>query len=91
MIRSYYMISLGGLEKANFHVGESILINGATGALGVGTLFMALAIGASRVVLVGRDEPTLAALVQIDPKRISAVNSTAADFKEQLKQKGGGM
>lgn len=48
--------------KANLQAGESVLITGATGAVGQVAVQAAVALGASKVVAAGRDQDTLARL-----------------------------
>lgn len=44
------------LDQAGFRAGQSVLVNGAAGALGLWTVQLALALGAARVVAVDRAE-----------------------------------
>ena len=75
---SYYAIQRGCFEP-----GQSVIVNGATGVLGVGTVRLLLDIGAARVIAVGRRRDILNGLEELDPKRVKAVewqeNRTEAD------------
>ncbi|CAN7799659.1 alcohol dehydrogenase catalytic domain-containing protein [Paraburkholderia hospita] len=54
--------------KAGPHT--SVLINGATGTLGVGATLLALAMGVPKILAVARNEKLLAAIKELNPKRI---------------------
>ncbi len=69
---NYCGIAYGGLLKAGFRPGQSAIINGATGNLGSAAVLVALAMGASRVVAVGRKQASLESLTGLD-KRVSVV------------------
>jgi NADPH:quinone reductase-like Zn-dependent oxidoreductase len=49
-------------ERAHFVAGETVLINGATGASGMLAVQIAKHLGAAKVIATGRHRPTLAAL-----------------------------
>lgn len=70
---SYLTIAYGGLQRGRFGEGQTLVVMGATGGLGAASVLLALALGAFRVVAVGRDGETLARLVALDPKRVVAV------------------
>ncbi|MEM7172342.1 MAG: zinc-binding dehydrogenase [Pseudomonadota bacterium] len=55
-------------EKAGFKPGQSAVVLGATGQLGVSAVLVALALGAERVVAVGRSQERLAAFSDLDPR-----------------------
>ena len=50
-----------------------MIVNGATGVLGVGTVRLLLDVGAARVIAVGRRRDILKGLEELDPKRVKAV------------------
>jgi len=52
----------GGLKRAKLAGGQTVIVNGATGYFGSGAVLTALALGAARVVAVGRNAAALAAL-----------------------------
>jgi alcohol dehydrogenase len=66
----YLGTAYSALRKAGIHAGSSVLINGATGTLGVGAVLLALAMGATRIFCVARKRPLLERLRAIDPQRI---------------------
>jgi len=73
VVIGYMGISYGALLKGGFKAGQVIVVNGATGTLGSSTVLLALAMGASRIIIVGRDESALKSLQQLDPKRVFPV------------------
>ncbi len=70
----YLAIPYGGLKKGQLRPGQQVIVNGATGGLGAAAILVALAMGASRIIAVGRDRATLTRLEQLDPQRIVAVS-----------------
>lgn len=54
-----YLVPYGGLLAADLRAGESLLVSGATGNFGSAAVAVGLAMGASRVVAVGRDRRIL--------------------------------
>jgi alcohol dehydrogenase len=66
-------IPYGGLLKSGLRPGQTAIIGGATGNLGAAAVLVALAMGAAKVVAVGRDEEAMAALETINPQRVVAV------------------
>lgn len=56
------VVPYGGLKRADLRGGQTIVINGASGYFGSGAVMTALALGAGRVVAVGRNADALAAL-----------------------------
>lgn len=67
-----------GLLRADFRPGATVLINGATGLVGSSGVLLALAMGAGRIVAMGRNTVVLDELRQLDDKRIVTV-STATE------------
>jgi len=67
---SHLAIPYGGLLRGELRPSQTVVINGATGSFGARAVLVALALGAARVVAVGRDQATLASLVALDPKRV---------------------
>ena len=56
------IVPFGGLQRTGLRGGETILINGATGYFGSGAVMLAVAMGAGRVVAVGRKPQVLESL-----------------------------
>ncbi len=71
----YLGTSYSALKKFGILAGKSVIINGATGTLGVGAVLFALAMGISRIYAVARGKTLLERLKQLDPKRIETFSS----------------
>lgn len=56
------IVPFGGLQRSGLRGGETIIVNGATGFFGSGAVMLAVAMGAGRVVAVGRRIEALEAL-----------------------------
>jgi threonine dehydrogenase-like Zn-dependent dehydrogenase len=61
------------LKRARLHSGEIVLVNGASGITGIGTVLSALAMGAAQIIAVARNPTRLERVRAIDPKRISTI------------------
>jgi threonine dehydrogenase-like Zn-dependent dehydrogenase len=61
------------LKRARLHSGEIVLVNGASGITGIGTVLSALAMGAAQVIAVARNPARLERVAAIDPKRIAMI------------------
>jgi alcohol dehydrogenase len=81
---SQMTVGYRALKRARLHSGETVIINGATGITGIGTVLSALAMGAARVIAVARNPVRLEQLRAIDPKRIETV---ALSKGESISQK----
>lgn len=71
----YLGTGYSGLRRAGVSSGTTVLINGISGTLGLGTALFALALGARKVLGVGRDLERLAHVKAIDPGRIEVLSS----------------
>lgn len=69
---SYLNIAAGGLNRAPLHFSQTLVVNGATGGLGSAAVLVGLAMGAAKVIAVGRNKEQLKTLEQID-KRVIGV------------------
>jgi len=68
------IVPFGGLQRSGLRGGDTIIINGATGYFGSGAVLLALAMGAARVVAVGRKQDALETLRNgLGPRVIPAV------------------
>src|SRR3954470_6090756 len=67
------LVPYGGFLAANLQAGETVLVNGATGAFGSAAVAVALGMGAQCVVATGRNEKTLADLVRRFGARVQTV------------------
>jgi alcohol dehydrogenase len=56
------IVPFGGLQRAGLRGGRTIIVNGATGYFGSGAVMLAVAMGAARVVAVGRKQAALETL-----------------------------
>ena len=73
------IVPFGGLQRSGLRGGQTIIINGATGYFGSGAVMLAVAMGAGRVVAVGRKQAALEALREtFGPRIIPAVVSGEA-------------
>jgi alcohol dehydrogenase len=78
------IVPFGGLERASLRGGDTIIVNGATGFFGSGAVLLAVAMGAARVVAVGRKQDALEALREaLGPRVIPAV-VTGSDAAKDL-------
>ena len=66
----YLGTAYGALDRADAGPTTTVLINGATGTLGVGAILLALAMGVPKVLAVARNEKILATLQALAPNRI---------------------
>lgn len=87
----YLGTSYSGLRKMNFGRGQTLLVDGGTGTLGVGTVLLALAMGASSVFATGRDRQRLERLKALDPSRVHAIAPDAGSVTDQVMVLTGGV
>lgn len=71
----YMCTSFAGLRRARVAPGRTVLINGVTGTLGVAATVLALAMGATKILGIGRNRETLERVRQMDPRRVEVVSS----------------
>jgi alcohol dehydrogenase len=68
------IVPFGGLQRTDLRGGETILVNGASGYFGSGAVMLAAAMGAGRVVAVGRKREALENLREVfGPRVVPAV------------------
>jgi len=67
------LVPYGGFLAANLQPGETVLVNGATGAFGSAAVAVALGMGAQCVVATGRNEKALGELVRRFGARVRTV------------------
>ncbi len=89
---AYLCISYGGLLKGEVKAGQTLVVNGATGGLGAGAVLVALAMGVSKIVAVGRNASVLESIKGLDPRRVVTVSSAGAyeDYAGGIRQAAGG-
>jgi alcohol dehydrogenase len=78
-----FLVPYGGYVAANVKAGETVLVNGATGAFGSGGVAVALAIGASAVIATGRNEKALGDLVRRFGPRVRPVRMVAEEEQDR--------
>jgi len=71
----YLGTSYAGLKKARVGPGSTVLINGATGNLGYAAVATALALGAVKILGVGRNLDRLEQIKSLSPNRIEICSS----------------
>jgi len=92
-VASRFVIPYGGLVRGRLAPGETLIVNGATGAYGSAAVLVAVAMGAGRVVAAARNSDKLNALAGLAGKAVVPVTLTgdvAADAKALREAAGGG-
>lgn len=54
-----FVVPYSGLLKGQLAAGETLVVNGATGSFGASAVFLGVAMGASRIVIAGRNKAAL--------------------------------
>jgi alcohol dehydrogenase len=88
-----FVVPYGGFLRGGLAVGETIIVNGATGFFGAAAVVLAVAMGAARVIAAGRDEATLRTLAAACGDRVGSVRLTGdidADATALREAAGGG-
>lgn len=67
------IVPYGGLVRGRLAAGETVIVNGATGAYGSAGVLVALAMGAARVICAGRKKKTLEELAKAGGTRVVPV------------------
>ncbi|WP_214744626.1 zinc-binding dehydrogenase [Exiguobacterium sp. s189] len=80
---NYLSIAYEGLKAGNLQPGQTVLISGATGNMGSAAVLSALAMGAEKIFVLGRNEVELNNLQAISPHRISPIVLTTEDLYEE--------
>jgi len=81
------LVPYGGLSAIGFQAGETLVVNGATGAFGSAGVMVGLALGARAVIATGRNEAVLAELARrLGPRVVPVVmrGDEAADRERIL-------
>lgn len=71
----YTGTSFAALLKAGLGPGKTLLINGVTGTLGVAAVAIALGMGATKILGVGRNREVLERVRQMAPDRVETISS----------------
>ena len=86
----YLGTAYAALRKAQFAPGQTVLIDGATGTLGIGAVMLALAMGAAKVFATGRNQALLDKLHRHDAARIVPVTLGKRPTAELVMEATGG-
>ncbi len=78
-----FAVAYGGFVAVNLQPGETVLVNGATGAFGSGGVAVALAMGAGTVIATGRNQQALDDLVRRYGKRVRPVPMVADEERDR--------
>ena len=76
------IVPFGGLTRGRLQAGETVVVNGASGAYGSAATLVALAMGASRVVAAGRSKESLETLANAGGDRVVPVVLTGDAVKD---------
>lgn len=68
-----FVVPYGGLLKGQLTAGETLVINGATGTYGAAAVFLGVAMGASKIIITGRNKAVLDEVAQKAGKRVIPV------------------
>lgn len=68
-----FVVPYGGLLKGQLAAGETIVINGATGSFGSAAVFLSVAMGASKIIITGRNKIALDEVAQKAGPRVVPV------------------
>jgi alcohol dehydrogenase len=87
-----YIIPFGGLLRGRLAAGETLVVNGATGAYGTAAVLLGVAMGAARVIAAGRNRDALEAVAQAGGPRVVPVTLTGKQQNDAaaLRQAAGG-
>ena len=80
----YVGTAYSALRRSDIGPESTVLINGASGTLGLGGVISALALGASRVFAVARDRDLLSEVKAISPSRIEILSSLDGPVQDRI-------
>ena len=87
----YLGTSYAALLKCGPLSGRSLIINGATGTLGVGATLFALAMGVGKIFAIARGEDLLARLRELAPGRIETFSNRTGSSAEFIRARTSGV
>lgn len=88
----YIGTSFAALRKGDLGPGKTVLINGVTGTLGVAAVAIALGLGATKILGIGRNRELLERVRQMAPRRVETISSEdGVDLVTWVKQHTGGI
>jgi alcohol dehydrogenase len=76
------IIPFGGLLRGRLAAGETLVVNGATGAYGTAAVLLGVAMGAARVIAAGRNQAALDAVACAGGPRVLTVKLTGDAQKD---------
>lgn len=87
----YLGTAYNGLRRADVRAGRTVLINGASGTLGLGAVQLARAMGATRILCTARRLDLLERVRQLDPDRIRIFSHGSGDLSAWAKEQTDGV
>jgi alcohol dehydrogenase len=87
----YLGTSFAGLRAGKVVAGTTVAINGITGTLGVGATLLALGMGATRILGLGRNANVMKQLKALAPNRIDTLALGAGSIVDWLRERTGGI
>lgn len=87
----YLGTAYAGLRRGLTPSTSTLLINGATGTLGIGTTLVALALGVPRILAVARNRELLERIRGIDPQRIEVFSTLDGSTTDWARGRTDGM
>jgi alcohol dehydrogenase len=79
------IIPFGGLLRGRLAAGETLVVNGATGAYSTAAVLLGVAMGAARVIAAGRNQAALEAVARAGGPRVLTVTLTGDVQKDARK------
>ncbi|AKE01093.1 hypothetical protein XU06_29375 (plasmid) [Rhodococcus erythropolis] len=87
----YLGTSFGALRRGGFTSGKTLLINGVTGTLGVAAVAIALGLGATKILGLGRNRQLLEQVQTLAPKRVVTCSTEdGGDITSWVKEQSSG-
>ncbi|THG30101.1 alcohol dehydrogenase catalytic domain-containing protein [Naasia lichenicola] len=87
----YLGTAYGAVKKLGPLAGKTLIVNGASGTLGVGITMLALALGISRILAVARGIPLLERLKALAPNRIETFSNLSGSTAEWVASRTDGL
>lgn len=87
----YLGTAYAAVKKCGPLSGKTLIVNGASGTLGVGVTLIALALGVSRIFAVARGVPLLERLQSLAPVRIEIFSNLDGSTAEWVRSRTGGL
>jgi D-arabinose 1-dehydrogenase-like Zn-dependent alcohol dehydrogenase len=87
----YLGTAFSAVKKCGPLAGKTLIVNGASGTLGVGVTLVALALGVSRILAIARGVPLLERLRALAPGRIEIFSNVDGGTAEWVRSRTGGL